>query len=162
MKAVLIAGGILLSGAAQAHTLVDAGVGFPVPPCDECGTVRFSGGRYHSDAVRMTIDVGSAAEHAPHDGNFMYVAFRLDSFVPSSPDTICFVQLERGPEHKVINPATGIASVAVDSWPFSTSATGYYDQKLGAYVVRLTSPEPTAFRMGAELALSAFCPARNK
>lgn len=163
MKAVLIAGGILLSAAsAQAHTIVLAGVGQPSPLCEECGTLKFSGGARHTDAVRMTIGVGSGAAKSLQGQNYLFVAFRLDSFIPNATDTICTVQLERGPERQRIDPMTGGASLVIDNWPAGTETAGYYDQHLGAYVVQIKHTDPDAFWPGSVLGLSAFCPIRNK
>jgi hypothetical protein len=159
MKVAAIAGACLFAAAAQAHTIVDGhGVGLPVPLCDECGTVKFAGGAHHSDAVRMTLGVGSGAAHGIQDQNYLYVAFRLDSFVPNAADTICTFQLEPGHSH--VSPDTGRA--VIDNWPYGTMTAGYYDQTLGAYVVQVTNPDPAAFRVGTILGVSAACPTRNK
>ena len=101
-------------------------------------------------------DAGAA--HGIQDQNHLYVAFRLDSFVPNAADTICTFQLEPGPAH--LSADTG--RPAIDNWPYGTMTAGYYDQTLGAYVVQVKNPDPAAFRVGTILGVSAACPARNK
>src|SRR5262249_11999580 len=111
---------VLLTGTAtaSAHQLIGT------PEVGYKGHVEFSGGRYHSDAVRMAISVGSGSATSTVNLDHLQVTFRLDSFTLGG-EPVCAFQLERGPKHPDMVGTGG--ALVTEYWPPNTNLAGYYD-----------------------------------